>query len=92
MITTLICPLIGSVGMLYVVWALSDNRAFAAGLAANSLVFKAAPYLILALFAIGLAYAVWMRATKPEIHAKIGRTVMEDSHERSEEAPAAPAV
>ena len=35
-ITTLICPLIGGVAMLYVVWLLWDNRAFAAGLAANS--------------------------------------------------------
>jgi amino acid transporter len=89
-ITTLICPLIGGVAMLYVVWALWDNRAFAAGLAANSLVFKAAPYMIAALFAIGLAYALWMRFTKPAVYAEIGRTVMEDAHERAEEAPAAP--
>jgi hypothetical protein len=82
--TTLICPLIGGVAMLYVVWALWDNRAFAAGLAANSLVFKAAPYILLVLFAIGLAYAVWMRSAKPEAYAEIGRTVLEDSHERSE--------
>jgi amino acid transporter len=82
--TTLICPLIGGVGMLYVVWALWDNRAFAAGLAANSLVFKAAPYILLVLFVIGLAYAVWMRSAKPEAYAEIGRTVLEDSHERSE--------
>jgi hypothetical protein len=37
----LIAPLIGGVAMLYVVWLLWDNRAFAAGYAANSLVFKA---------------------------------------------------
>jgi len=90
-ITTLICPLIGGIGMLYVVWALWDNRAFAAGLAANSLVFKSAPYMILALFVIGLAYAVWMRATKPETYAEIGRTVMDDAHERTEE-PVEPAA
>jgi amino acid transporter len=89
-ITTLICPLIGGVGMLYVVWALWDNRAFAAGLAANSLVFKAAPYMILVLFVLGLAYAVWMRATKPQAYAEIGRTVLDDAHERTEEASAAP--
>jgi amino acid transporter len=82
--TTLICPLIGGVAMLYVVWALWDNRAFAAGLAANSLVFKAAPYILLVLFVIGLAYAVWMRSAKPEAYAEIGRTVLEDSHERAD--------
>ena len=40
--------------MLYVVWLLWDNRAFAAGYAANSLVFKAGPYVILAVFVIGI--------------------------------------
>jgi amino acid transporter len=84
-ITTLICPLIGGVAMLYVVWLLWDNRAFAAGYAANSLVFKAGPYIILAVFVAGLAYALWLRSAKPAVYADIGRTVMEESHERSEE-------
>ena len=83
-ITTLICPAIGGVAMLYVVWLLWDNRAFAAGLAANSQVFKAAPYMILAVFLIGLAYAVWLRFARPATYAEIGRTVMEDAHERAE--------
>jgi amino acid transporter len=86
-ITTLICPLIGGVAMLYVVWALWDNRAFAAGLAANSDVFKVGPYMILVVFVVGLAYSVWMRFSKPETYAAIGRTVMEDAHERTEEEP-----
>ncbi len=90
-ITTLICPLIGGIAMLYVVWLLWDNRAFAAGYAANSLVFKAGPYLILAVFVVGLAYALWLRSAKPQIYAEVGRTVMEDAHERAEEAPGPPA-
>ena len=84
-ITTLIAPLIGGVAMLYVVWLLWDNRAFAAGYAANSLVFKAGPFIILAVFVLGLAYAVWMRYAKPDAYAEIGRTVIEDSHERAEQ-------
>jgi hypothetical protein len=48
------------------------------------LVFKSAPYIILAVFAVGLAYAVWMRFAKPEAYAEIGRTVIEDAHERAE--------
>jgi amino acid transporter len=87
-ITTLICPLIGGVAMLYVVWLLWDNREFAAGLAAKSDVFKVAPYMILAVFVIGLAYAVWMRTAKPALYAEIGRTVMEDAHERADESAA----
>jgi len=89
-ITTLICPLIGGVAMLYVVWLLWDNREFAAGLAAKSDVFKVAPYMIVGAFAIGLAYALWLRSAKPAVYAEIGRTVMEDTHERTEEpAPSA---
>src|SRR3954470_1045405 len=87
-ITTLIAPLIGGVAMLYVVWLLWDNRAFAAGYAANSLVFKAGPYIILAVFVLGLAYAVWMRFAKPEAYAEIGRTVIDDAHERIDPAAA----
>jgi amino acid transporter len=89
-ITTLICPLIGGLAMFYVVWLLWDNRAFAAGYAANSDVFKVGPYLILALFVFGIAYAFWLRSAKPEEYAAIGRTVLEETHERSEEAPSAP--
>jgi amino acid transporter len=90
-ITTLIAPVLGGAAMLYVVWTLWDNRAFAAGLAANSLVFKTGPYVILAFFVVGLAYAVWMRFAKPGTYAEIGRTVMEESHERTEEPAPEPA-
>ena len=82
-VTTLICPLIGGVAMLAVVWALWENRAFAAGYASNSQVFKVAPYVILAMFLIGLVYALWLRSAKPADYAEIGRTVMEDTHERA---------
>jgi amino acid transporter len=88
-ITTLVCPLIGGVAMLYVVWLLWDNRAFAAGYAANSLVFKTGPYFIVAVFVIGVAYAVWLRSAKPQIYAEVGRTVMEDAHERADETDGA---
>jgi amino acid transporter len=89
-ITTLVCPLIGGVAMLYVVWLLWDNRAFAAGYAANSLVFKTGPYIILAVLVVGVVYALWLRSAKPEVYAEVGRTVMEDAHERAEQAPSAP--
>ena len=47
--------------------------------------FKAAPNIILAVFVLGLVYAVWMRFAKPEGYVEIGRTVKEDSHELAEE-------
>ena len=52
--------------------------------------FKVGPYLILALFVFGIAYAFWLRSAKPEEYAAIGRTVLEETHERSEGAPSAP--
>jgi hypothetical protein len=32
-----------------------------------------------------LVYALWLRSAKPATYAEIGRTVMDDAHERSEE-------
>ena len=57
---------------------------FALGYAANSLVFKAGPYLILAVFVIGVVYALRLRSPRPDVYAEVGRTVMEDAHERAE--------
>jgi hypothetical protein len=88
-ITTLICPLIGGLAMLYVVWALWTSLAVAAGAASNSMVLKAGPYMLLAVFVIGLVYAIWLRSAKPAVYAEIGRTVMDDAHERPEDEPAA---
>jgi hypothetical protein len=36
-----------------------------------------------AVFLVGLVYAVWLRQTKPAVYAEIGRTVMEEAHERT---------
>ncbi len=83
-ITTLICPLIGGVAMLYVVWALWQSLAVAAGAASNSYVLKAGPYMLLAVFVIGLGYAVWLRSAKPDTYAEIGRTVLDEAHERAD--------
>lgn len=80
--TTLVCPLLGAASMGAVVWLLWDNRAFAAGYASNSLVFKSAPLFIAGVFLAGLLYALWLRRARPHVYAEIGRTVMEDSHER----------
>ncbi len=81
-ITTLICPALGGVAMAYVVWLLWDNRAFAAGYAADSLVIKVAPFILAGVFALGLVYALWLRSARPDTYADIGRTVLAESHER----------
>ncbi len=80
--TTLIAPIIGAVGMLYALWLLWDNRNFAAGLAADSLVFTLMPWYILAIVVIGVVYALYVKKAKPEIYAEIGRTTVEEARER----------
>ena len=68
--------------MLYALWLLWDNRNFAAGLAADSLVFALMPYYVVGLLALGLVYALWVRSTKPGIYAEIGQNTIEEAHER----------
>ena len=80
--TTLVAPLLGGIGMVYVVWLLWDNRTFAGGAAAGSPFFKMIPYLTLATFLVGLVAVLVLRARQPEVYQAIGRTVLEESRER----------
>jgi nucleoside recognition membrane protein YjiH len=81
-ITTLVCPLLGGAAMGYVVWLLWDNRTFAAGYAADSMLLKLAPLLLATVFSVGLVYALWLRGARPDAYAEIGRTVLPESRER----------
>ena len=81
-IATLICPILGAFGMLYALWLLWSNRNFAAGLAADSLVFTLMPVYVIGLLVIGFGYAAWVRAKRPDLYAEIGRTTIEEAHER----------
>ena len=81
-ITTLVCPIIGALGMLYALYLLWSNRDFAAGLAADSLVFKLMPVYVIGLLIIGFGYAAWVKAKQPALYAEIGRTTLEEAHER----------
>ncbi|MSV75108.1 MAG: amino acid permease, partial [Actinobacteria bacterium] len=81
-ITTMIAPIIGALGMLYALYLLWSNRKFAAGLAADSLVFQAMPIYVIGLLVIGVVYALYVRAAKPAIYQEIGRTTIEEAHER----------
>jgi len=81
-ITTLICPILGALGMLYALWLLWSNRDFAAGLAADSLVFRLMPVYVIGLLVIGFAYAAWVRAKRPDLYAEIGQSTIEEAHER----------
>ena len=80
--TTLIAPAIGALGMVYALYLLWSNRQFAAGLAADSIIFKLMPLYVLGTLGVGFAYALYVKSAKPEVYALIGRTTFEEAHER----------
>ena len=75
-------PLLGALGMAYVCYLLITNLTFAGGAASGSPFFKAIPYIVVATFALGLAAALYLRSSKPEVYQAIGRTVLEEAHTR----------
>jgi amino acid transporter len=79
---TLTAPILGALGMAYVVLLLGQNLDFAAGAAADSPVFKATPWIVLGVYLIGLAYALWLKSARPQVYDEIGRTTLEEAHER----------
>jgi amino acid transporter len=81
--TTIICPLIGGAGMIYALILLWQNRQFAAGLGAGSKVFTLMPVYIVLTLVLGFAYALWLRSKHPVTYAEIGRTTVEEAHERA---------
>ncbi len=83
-LTTGVIPALGGLGMLFVVYLLIDNLEFAGGLAAGSPFFKAIPWIVVATFALGLIGVLFLRARNPEVYHSIGRTVMEETHEREQ--------
>jgi amino acid transporter len=81
--TTGLAPLIGGVGMIYVIWLLIDNRDFAAGAAANDIVFTLSPWIVAIVGIGGVAFALVMRKYAPSRYEIIGRVVL-DARERNE--------
>lgn len=82
LLTTGIIPAIGGLGMLFVVYLLIDNLEFAGGLAAGSPFFKAIPWIVIGTFVSGLVGVLYLRSQHPDAYSTIGRTVMEETHER----------
>jgi amino acid transporter len=79
---TFLAPLIGALGMGYVVYLLFDNLSFAAGAAAGSPVYTAIPYVVIGVFVLGLLCALYLKYRRPERFELAGRLVMEESRER----------
>ena len=58
---TLVAPLIGGLGMLYVIWLLVQNAGFAAGAAASDIVFQLSPWIVGLAGLGGVVFALAMR-------------------------------
>lgn len=84
-LTTLVAPLIGAAGMIYALTLLfgAVGSGFAAGYQSDSLMVKYLPYEIVITLVVGLLYAYWVKAKHPAIYAEIGRTTLEEAHERA---------
>jgi amino acid transporter len=87
LLTTGIIPAIGCLGMLYVVYLLFSNLSFAGGGASGSPFFHAIPYVVAVVFLAAAGFAFWLRARRPDVFAMVGRTVLDESRERSEGDP-----
>ncbi|MFD5712819.1 APC family permease [Streptomyces pharetrae] len=82
---TLTAPLLGGIGMIAVVGLLVANLDTAAGTAAGSLVFEAIPWIVGLVFFGGLGLGLYLRARRPERYEVIGRIVLEDAAERTDD-------
>lgn len=86
---TLVAPLIGGLGMLYVIYLLIQNASFAAGAAASDIIFKLSPWVVVLTGLAGIAFALVSKFVAPHRYDIIGRVVLDDTHERdgSEDLP-----
>ena len=79
---TFLAPLLGGIGMLYVIYLLGENASFAAGTAATDWVFTLIPYVVGVVGIGGILLAVLLKYKAPERYSELGRTVLEEAHER----------
>ena len=82
-IKTLIAPFIGFLAMVGACYLLIDNRAGLSG-AGDALYIKLVPWVVLIVFLIGCATALWMRRNAVDRYQKIGRFVREEDVEAAE--------
>jgi amino acid transporter len=75
---TFLAPLLGGLGMLYVVYLLWEHKDAAAGAASGTLLFKLTPWIVVGLFVIGAAMALYFKLRDPRRYDMIGRVMFED--------------
>jgi len=78
-LATFVAPLLGGLGMLYVVALLWQHKDAAAGTASGTLLFRLTPWIVVGLFVFGAALATYFKLRDPRRYALIGRIVFEDN-------------
>ena len=84
---TFLAPLLGGLGMAYVIWLLVQNASFAAGAAAGDTVFKLIPWIVGVVAVGGLLFAVAVKRFFPERYEIIGRVVLDARERESDRRP-----
>ncbi|MDA4104391.1 APC family permease [Mycolicibacterium monacense] len=79
---TFLAPLMGGIGMLYVVYLLWEHKESAAGTASGTLLFKLTPWIVVAIFVFGAAMATYFKYRDARRYDLIGRIVYDDSEIR----------
>jgi amino acid transporter len=79
---TLVAPLLGGIGMLYVVYLLWTNKETAAGAASSTLLFKLTPWIVVGLFVFGAALAIYFKYRDPRRFELIGRVIYDETEVR----------
>lgn len=75
---TLLAPIVGGAGMVYVIYLMASNMQAAAGTASDTLFFKAIPYLVVGMTLGSIALALYWRKARPDLYARIGSTIFDD--------------
>ncbi len=78
---TLLAPIVGGLGMLYVIYLMGSNIEAAAGTASGSQFFKMIPWIVGGLWFGSMALALVLRKIDPRRYERIGSTVFDDRPE-----------
>jgi Amino acid transporters len=84
---TLLAPILGGAGMVWMLVLLIQNLSAAAGEASDTLFFKSIPWIVIGAFVLGMGLVLYLKKARPDRYAAIGKIVMDDAAERDELPP-----
>ena len=76
---TILAPIIGGAGMLYVVYLVLSNIDFATGGQGDLPIVKVLPWVVLGTIVVPTLLAMWWKSAKPHLYDRIGSSVFTHS-------------